>query len=262
MTSVNNTELFRQRLAAGQVSIGMGITFSDPAISELIAAAGYDFSWIDMEHAPLDHQCVLQHIVAHRGTSTAPFVRVRQNDVDVIKPVLDLAPAGIIVPQVSSGTEAEAVVSACRYPPVGVRGYGPRRGTRFGAVAQPEYLEHCADDPIIAIQLEHIDAVDNLDEILEVPGIDVLCLGLNDLSGSLGKLGQTDDPQVKDAIATVAQKVGASDRILGISTFYSAKTYARWMELGIKWLNLNVDFSNLFRAGREVLEAARQQALR
>ena len=114
MSSVNNIEIIRQRLAAGEVCIGMGVTFADPAISELIAEAEYDFSWLDMEHASLDHQTVLQHIVAHRGTRTAPFVRVPQNDVNVIKPVLDLAPAGIIVPQVSSGAEAEAVVHACR----------------------------------------------------------------------------------------------------------------------------------------------------
>jgi 2-keto-3-deoxy-L-rhamnonate aldolase RhmA len=257
MSSVNNIEVIRQRLEAGEVVLGMGVTFSDPAISELIAEAGYDFSWLDMEHAPLDHQTVLQHIVAHRGTRTAPFVRVQENDVNVIKPVLDLAPAGIIVPQVNSATEAEAVVRACRYPPVGVRGYGPRRGPRFGAISQPDYLEQFADDPIIVIQIEHVDAVKNLDEILAVPGIDILCLGLNDLSGSMGKLGQIDDPQMRAAVDEVAQKVGASDRILGISTFYSAETYARWMELGIKWLNLNVDFANLFRASREVIEAAR-----
>ena len=258
MTSVNNIEKIRQRLASGQIAIGTGVTFSDPAISELIAEAGYDFSWIDMEHSSFDLHCVLQHIMAHRGTNTAPFVRVSQNDVNVIKPVLDLAPAGIIVPQVNSGDEAEAVVRACRYPPVGVRGYGPRRGQRFGALSQPEYLQQFADDPIIAIQIEHIDAVNNIDDILAVPGIDILCLGLNDLSGSMGKLGQIDDPEMGAAIDLVARKVGASDRVLGISTFYSAETCARWMQLGVKWINLNGDWGNLFQASQQVLDAARQ----
>ena len=258
MASVNNIERMRSRLDAGAVVIGMGVTFSDPAVSELIAEAGYDFSWIDMEHAPLDLQCALQHIVAHRGTATAPFVRVQQNDVNVIKPVVDLAPAGIIVPQVNSAAEAEAVVSACRYPPVGARGYGPRRGQAFGAISQLDYLQQVTDDPIIAIQIEHVDAVNNLDGILSVPGIDILCLGLNDLSGSMGKLGQIDDPEVVAAVETVARKVRESDRVLGISTFYSAETYERWMELGVRWLNLNVDWANLFQVGRQVLEATRQ----
>ena len=260
MASVNNIEKIRQRLEAGQICIGTGVTFSDPAISELIAEAGYDFSWIDTEHAPLGLDCVLQHIVAHRGTDTAPFVRVPQNDVNAIKPVLDLAPAGIIVPQVNSAAEARDAVQACRYPPLGVRGYGPRRGQRFGAISQPEYLEQVTEDPIIVIQIEHVDAVDNIDEILAVPGIDIFCLGLNDLSGSMGKLGQIDDPEMVAAVDTVARKVGTSGRVLGISTFYSAETFARWMQLGIRWLNLNVDFANLFRASQQVLEAARQQA--
>ena len=258
MASLNNIERIRSRLEAGEVVIGMGVTLSDPAVSELIAEAGYDFSWIDLEHGPLDLQCALQHVVAHRGTEAAPFVRVQQNDVNVIKPVLDLAPAGIVVPQVNSAAEAEAAVSACRYPPVGVRGYGPRRGQGFGAISQPDYLAQVTDDPIIAVQIEHIDAVNNLDGILAVPGIDILCLGLNDLSGSLGKLGQIDDPEVVAAIETTARKVGESDRVLGISTFYSPETYARWMELGVRWINLNVDWANLFQVARQVLEAARQ----
>ena len=109
----------------------------------------------------------------------------------------------------------------------------------------------------MAIQIEHKDAVANLDEILEVSGVDIFCLGLNDLSGSFGKLGQHQDPEVVSAVEEVAAKVSKSDRILGISTFYSRETYARWSSLGVRWLNLNVDFANLYRAGREVVEAVR-----
>ena len=258
MSSLNNIERLRQRLSAGQVAIGMGLTFADAAVSELVGEAGYDFSWIDMEHAPYDLDGVLQHVVAHRGTQTAPFVRVPQNEVNAIKPVLDLAPAGIVVPQVNSAAEARAAVRACRYPPAGVRGYGPRRGQRFGALSQPDYLQHMAHEPLIAIQLEHIEAVDRVDEIVAVPGIDIYCLGPNDLSGSMGKLGQLDDPEVQAAIEKVAAGVGAAGGVLGVSTFFSPQTYARWMELGVKWINLNVDWANLFQASRQVVEAARQ----
>ena len=258
MTSLNNIETIRQRLGEGHVCIGTGVTFSDPAVSELIAEAGYDFSWIDAEHGPFDLHCLLQHVMAHRGTDMAPFVRVRQNDVNVIKPVLDLAPAGIIVPQVQSASEAEDAVRACRYPPRGVRGFGPRRGTRFGAIPMTDYLEQADDDPLIVIQIEHIDAVNQIDEILAVDGIDVFCLGPNDLSGSMHKLGQIDDAQVAAALDTVAEKVQASNRVLGVSTFYSAETYARWMQRGVQWICLNADTANLFRGSREVLEAARQ----
>ena len=258
MASINNIERIRQRLAEGQICIGSGVTFSDPSVSELIAEAGYDFSWIDGEHGPFDLNCLLQHVTAACGTDMAPFVRVRQNEVNEIKPVLDLAPAGIIVPQVQSARAAENVVRACRYPPHGVRGFGPRRGTRFGAIPMAEYLQQAETDPMLVIQIEHIDAVNQIDEIVAVDGIDIICLGPNDLSGSMGKLGQIDDPEVAAAIDAVADAVRANDRVLGVSTFYSPETYARWMERGVRWISLNVDYANLFNASREVVEAARR----
>ena len=257
LASINNIELIRDTLTSGRVAIGQGITFTDSAISELIAEAGYDFSWIDMEHAPIGLEAALHHVVASRGTSTAPFIRVPQNAVNVIKPVLDLAPAGIIVPQVNSAEEAGAAVRAWRYPPQGVRGYGVVRGIRFGAVSQPDYLVESADNPIVVIQIEHREAVANIEAMAAVPGVEVYCLGLNDLSGSYGKLGLIDDPEIREATERVAEAVVSAGKILGISTFYSPETYARWIQLGVKWINLNVDFANLFRASREVLDAAR-----
>lgn len=106
MTSINNIQRFRQRIAAGELCVGTGITFCDPSISELMGEVGYDFTWIDMEHGPIDLQIALGHVMALRGTHTAPFVRVRVNDVAVIKRVLDLAPAGIIVPNVKTADGA------------------------------------------------------------------------------------------------------------------------------------------------------------
>ena len=185
---------------SSKVAIGTAITFADSAVSELSAEAGYDFTWSDTEHAPFDLNNALQHIVACRGTDAAPFVRVLQNEPNIIKPVLDLAPAGIIVPRVNTDAEARAAVEACRYPPVGIRGFGPRRGARFGATSQPDYLAEVAQDAILAIQIEHAEAVANIDEILAVAGIDIICLGPNDLSGSMGKLGQIDDPEVVDLL--------------------------------------------------------------
>lgn len=257
MSSVNNIERIRDRLTNGEVSIGAGVTFADPAVSELYAEAGYDFSWIDTEHTSLGLSDVQAHLMAHRGTDLAPFVRVRQNDVNVIKPVLDTGPAGIIIPQVNSAEAAAAAVQACRYPPEGVRGFGPHRRQRYGAVSTPDYLEETANEPMIVIQIEHVDAIDQLDEMLEIPGIDVYCLGPADLSGSLGKLGQSDDPEVVATIETISRKVVESGRVLGTSIGYSAAAYARWMELGVKWINLDVDWSQLFRDSRVVLEQAR-----
>src|SRR5438034_11505886 len=129
---MNNADLFRDRIRSGKICVGMAITFSDPAVSELVAEAGYDFTWLDMEHAPLDLPATLGHVMALRGTETAPFVRVRSNDANVINPVLDLAPPAIIIPAVNSADVARAGVRACKYPTWRSRGSAPRRGRRYG----------------------------------------------------------------------------------------------------------------------------------
>jgi len=256
MNSLNHLERFRAKVAGGEVCLGTGITFSDPAVAELAGEVGYDFVWIDMEHGPFDLQTALGHVMAVRGTGAAPFVRVRCNDANVIKPVLDLAPAGLIVPNILTAQGAAEAVRACRYPPQGTRGYGPRRGQRFGAASQPEYLDAVRDEPLIILQIEHADAVERLDEILAVPGIDSICVGPNDLSGSFGKFGQWQDPQVADAIETIASKTNAAGPMLGVSTFYTEENFARWLDLGVSWINLSVDFANLRKASAEVLAAA------
>ena len=122
-------------MRAGKLCVGTGLNLADPSVAELLASAGFDSVWIDMEHGPLGIETVLSHIMVLRGTDTAPLVRVPVNDLNVIKPVLDLAPAGLIVPQVRTVEAVEAAVAACKYPPVGQRGFGPRRALGYGAVS-------------------------------------------------------------------------------------------------------------------------------
>ena len=258
MGSINNVDRFRQRIKDGHVCVGTCITLSDPAVSELMAEAGYDFLWIDMEHCPLDLLTTLGHITAVRGTNTAPFVRVRCNDVNVIKPVLDLAPAGIIVPMVNSADEARRAVRACKYPPEGVRGYGPRRGQGYGRLTMQEYLETANEQTLVLIQIEHADAMKNLDEILAVPGLDGACVGPNDLSGSMGKLGHADDPEVVEAIDTAIEKIKQAGLFPGIATGYDPSTLPRWLGKGVQWINLNTDCGNMFIYSKMVVDEVRQ----
>ena len=136
----NNLAVFRSKIAAGKTCFGINLSLADAAISELICDAGYDFTWLDAEHGPLTIKSLEAHIARTRGSETAPFVRVPWNDPVLIKPVLELEPAGIIIPMVSSPTEAQQAASACKYPPLGIRGYGPRRGIRYGADDFGDYL--------------------------------------------------------------------------------------------------------------------------
>ena len=255
---MNNVNRFRDQIAAGHICTGTAVTLNDPAVSELLAEAGYDFTWIDTEHAPFDLQGTLGHIMACRGTNTAPFVRVRENDANLIKPVLDLCPAGIIVPNVNSPEAARAAVQACKYPPHGIRGYGPRRGIRYGAQSMSDYLGVADRQTLVILQIEHIDAVNQIDAILAVPGIDSICIGPNDLSGSMGKLGKTTDPELVRAIELVATRTRRAGVTLGVSTGYNAETLPIWIDRGVQWINLNVDWVNLFLYSKSVVDAVRQ----
>ena len=113
LMSLNNVEKFREKISKGQFCVGGCVSFSDPAISEMYGDLGYDFTWIDTEHCPLCLENVLGHIMAGRASGAAPFVRVPANDPILIKPLMDLQPAGIIIPMVNSAEEAKRAVAAC-----------------------------------------------------------------------------------------------------------------------------------------------------
>lgn len=253
----NNKEKFLQKIRDGQVCVGTAVTLSDAVVSELCGEAGYDFVWIDTEHAPFDGHTVLMHVMATRGTQVAPLIRVPANDPVLIKPLLEFEPAAIIVPLIRSAEDARKAVEACKYPPRGIRGFGPRRGVRFGGVDMPTYLSEADERTMVIVQIEHIDAVNSLDAILATPGLDGICLGPNDLSGSLGLLGQSTHPDVMAAIATTIDKVLATDLLLGVATGYEPKRLREWIARGIQWICLDTDCVGLYRYATRVIDDVR-----
>ena len=169
MSSVNNVDRFRKRLQEGKICVGTSVSLTDPIVSELAAEAGNDLVWIEMEHSYLDLRALLGHLAALRGTQAAPIVRVAWNDPVLIKPILDLAPAGIVVPMVCSGEEAAKAVAACRYPPQGVVVDSARIRNMYGIESMDDYLAIAREQIMVFVQIEHIQAVHNLDEILATP---------------------------------------------------------------------------------------------
>lgn len=247
--SISNYNKFIASIRAGKVCKGIVITLNDLTVSELAGEVGYDFTWIDMEHAPLTIESVMQHIIAIKGTACAPLVRVPWNKAEVIKPVLDLAPAGIIIPMVKSAKEAETAVQACRYPLRGVRGCGVRRANYYNQIPFSDYLKSSESEPMVIIQIEHIEAVKNLDEILKVPGIDSICIGPVDLSGSMGKLNKLDDPEVNKVIDEVCEKVRASGLLLGTA----GGSLELWKKRGVNWIALASDCSGIISQAKSIL---------
>ena len=254
MRSINNVERFRQRMREGKICVGTSVQVADPLVSEVAAQAGNDVIWIEMEHSHLDLADLMGHIMALRGTPAAPLVRVSWNDPVRIKPILDMAPAGIVVPMVRSAAEARQAVQACRYPPEGIRGFGPIRNM-YGMDSMAEYLEVAAEQIMVFVQIEHIDAVNCLDEILATPGLDGIVLGRNDLSGSMGKLGQHSDPEVLDAIDTVFARARQTELFIGVSIGYDLETVKEWRAKGVHFFVLSEELSHIYEGSKTVADA-------
>jgi 2-dehydro-3-deoxyglucarate aldolase/4-hydroxy-2-oxoheptanedioate aldolase len=254
--TADSADLFRQRLRGDGVCLGTCVTFTDPTITETLATV-LDFVWIDMEHNALSLEAVQGHIMATRGSQTTALVRVAWNDPVLIKPVLDIGAAGVIVPLIRTADDAKHAVAACKYPPAGVRGFGPRRASRYGTVGGPEYCRRANESVVVIVQIEHIDAVRNIHEILQVPGVTTIVIGSQDLAGSLGHIGQPRHPEVLAAIDTVIDAASKAGMPLGMALGDTPTVLRQWRAKGVKWFAVGVDYWLLQRAADEICRAIR-----
>ena len=225
---------WKRRVKAGEFIHGGHIFLPNPAMAEAMACFGYEYLWIDGEHGGYDKEELLFHITAINGAGAGAFVRVAANDPTIIKPVLEMGPNGIIAPMVNSADEAAAFISACTYPPKGIRGFGPRRANRYGTMGN--YMETIDDSLVKIVQIEHQTAVKNIDSILEVPGIDAVVVGPFDLSGSMGILGQVLHPDMLAAYRHVVERSKAHHVICGPSLGMGNEEILRF------WLDLKPDY--------------------
>jgi 2-keto-3-deoxy-L-rhamnonate aldolase RhmA len=202
----------KARLAAGEALLGTLLTLGSTEVAELLAGAGFDWIFLDAEHGALDPRDVLLLLQAMAGRTPA-LVRVPALDEAWIKRVLDAGAEGIIVPQVGTAAEAERAVGFAHYPPRGRRGLGTARANRYG-LAVADYLAEVSSRTIVVVQAESVEAVRNIEGIAAVPGLDAVFVGPYDLSASLGRPGEVDHPEVRSAIAVVAEAC----RVAGIRT--------------------------------------------
>jgi 2-keto-3-deoxy-L-rhamnonate aldolase RhmA len=202
--------VLRKKVNSGALTLGSWITLPDCAVAELMARAGFDWLVIDLEHSPIsiESACDLIRVIDLCGA--APLVRLTSNDANQIKRIMDAGAHGIVVPMVNSAPEAARAVAATRYGPAGSRGVGLARAQGYGVTFQ-DYLDWQSDNPVVIVQIEHRDAIPNLEEILAVPGVDGFIVGPYDLSCSLGCPGRFDDAsviQAMESIMTVGRRAG------------------------------------------------------
>ena len=203
----------KQKLQAGETIVGAFVAFPHPDVCEWLAHLGFDWLILDMEHGPLSFELVQRMIQAMKGTNCAPLVRPASNNEVDIKKALDLGAFGIVAPMVNTRADAERAVKACRYPPHGVRGFGPRRPVRI----DPDYLTTVESQLLIMALLETAQAIDNAADILSVDGIDAGIIGPFDLSFDMG-LGaplKWHEPRYVDAYRRVVASARASGKAAG-----------------------------------------------
>ena len=251
---LNNLENFLETVRSGRMAYGCCVTLADSAVTEVACAAGFDFVWIDGEHGEMDRITAMHHMIAVKGTGTASFYRVPACDHTEIKKVIDFAPAGIIVPMVMDAADAARAVAACRYPmDGGNRGCGYRRGLDYCAGDVKEYLRRSRHDPMVILQLEHIEAARRLDEILAVPGIDSILVGPYDFSASMGKPGEFGDPEVSAALDDACRKVVEKGILLGC---YAESGFDAWRARGVRYMGVTGDTGAMLGGFRAALSAA------
>ncbi len=209
---------FRSRLASGQHLFGTMITLPTAASAEVLADVGFDWFFIDGEHGPLGCAEILSILqaVSHR---VACVVRVPEASEVAIKKVLDLGAHGIIVPQVNTAEQAENIVNWAKYSPLGSRGVGLARAHGYGSRFS-QYVERANDEVAVIVQAEHARAVENIESIVQVAGVDAIQLGPYDLSASMEKMGQINDPEVVaaiDRICAVTQQAGLAIGSFGVT---------------------------------------------
>ena len=248
------TGRFRKRLKAGETLLGTMVTLTTPAVSEILAEVGLDWLFIDGEHGPFEMGDILGVLQAV-GNRTACVVRVPAAEDWMIKRVLDLGAEGIIAPLVNTAEQAAAVVRAARYSPAGSRGVGLARAQGYG-LRFAEYLETANDNVAVVVQAEHALAVDNIEAIVKVDGIDAVFIGPYDLSASLGKMGKINDPAVVDAIEHVTKTCKAAGIPLGYFGV-SAAAVRPYIERGYTLIGSGADTLFVSSAAKAMLSELR-----
>jgi 4-hydroxy-2-oxoheptanedioate aldolase len=243
---------FKRALKANKAQIGLWSSLSSNYSVEVIAGAGFDWILLDCEHSPNDLENLLTQLQAAAPYASHPVVRVPWNDMVTIKRVLDVGAQSLLIPYVSTAEEAKAAVAHTRYPPAGVRGVaGTTRATRFGRIK--DYATRAHEEICVLVQVETQGALDNIEAICAVDGVDGVFIGPADLHASLGYTGEIANPKVKPLIDEAIRRIRKAGKAPGILTPNEADA-KHWLGCGALFVAVGADVGILAR-GAEALAA-------
>lgn len=191
------------------VTLGIGLTTPSPELAQICGSSGFDFVMIDMEHGPADFETAYRMVTALAGTPADAWIRVAMNDAALIKRALDTGATNVVVPMVNTREEAERAVAAGKYPPEGIRGWGPFRAQYQWRTTLFDYSKRANDEVKIWVLIEHPLAIENIDEILDVEGLGGAIAAPLDLAVYMGHLDGPNHPDVQAALAGALAKIKA-----------------------------------------------------
>jgi 4-hydroxy-2-oxoheptanedioate aldolase len=249
--SATRVNTVKARLRAGKSTVGVAVTMPSVALVQILAGAGFDWLFIDMEHGPIGLPDVHAMIAATGGTNAVPLVRVPWTVPWLVKPVLDAGAMGIVFPMVRTAEDAGRAVSSMRYPPQGERGWGPFYAPYRWGISTAEYTRRAAEELLTVVLIEHPEAIRNAATIAAVPGVDVAMLAPYDLSVNMGLNGPTD-PAMGQAIGAAEDAVLASPASLG-GPALSAEQGNAMLERGYRFLGVGYDALLIERAAADIL---------
>jgi 2-dehydro-3-deoxyglucarate aldolase len=242
----------RAKLRADKPTVGSWMQIPHPSVAEIMGQAGYDWVAVDMEHGAIGSHQLPDLFRALELGGTLPMVRVARGDMTDCKLALDAGAGGIIVPMVESAAQLEAVRTACQWPPAGTRGVGFSRANLFGAHFEAYHEE--AQAPLLVAMIEHVRAVENLESILAVPGLDALLVGPYDLSASMGRTAQFGDPEFSAALARVLEVARSRNIACGIHVVAPSQTQLEGrIAEGYRFIAYSIDAVFLVHSSKRAL---------
>ena len=250
----------KQRLKGGKPCFGSLLNFGDPLVAELMASVGFEWLLVDTEHGPIDLATLATMLAAITRYPVAPLVRVHELSEASVKRVLDAGAWGVLAPNVRTRAEAEGLVAACRYPPAGVRSLGAGRFALSFRTDAPTYFARANDEILTIVQIEHHEAIRNLDAILSVPGVDACYVGPNDFCASLGLAPSLEPPhrefhEAMDALLAACRRHGVAPGI----HCQTAETANRRIREGWRLVGMVNDQRFLAGAARAARDAVRTE---
>jgi 4-hydroxy-2-oxoheptanedioate aldolase len=238
--------------------LGPFCKITDPAIFEIAGLAGFDFAIIDMEHGPVSYETAQNLVRTCELTGISPIIRVPKNEDHYILRALDIGAHGVEVPEINSKEQAEKLALASRYYPKGMRGQCRFvRAAEYSRMAKKDYYQFANQNTIVIAHLEGVEGLNNLDEILEVEGIDVIFIGPYDLSQSLGIPGETKNPQLIEKMKLIVRKALDKKKVVG--TFVETVADAKyWSDLGVAYISYSVDVGLILDKFTEITSSFKQ----